>query len=254
VQEDPTGYNGGPNVYAYVDGQPLEARDPTGTEKANVIDGFIAQCYSGGSCLDAWGNITHGGGEGSSGGGGGGGGGSYSADRYSQIVARMDWNMNYGAYDAAYKRERAAAEDPNHPMAGDLRTAVLGSTEISFNDYKNMGEQVSQTYFWGVHSDQGAFDAILGHFVDGDFAWNNRFVDANRDSGGIPDAYTVRESFTVLHTKILDEAYDFTRVSNILYHETLHSLGFREAAACQAANASVSHVPYAYQYHTVPGC
>lgn len=39
VQEDPIGYGGGVNLYAYVEGQPLEANDRTGTEKTPVAAG-----------------------------------------------------------------------------------------------------------------------------------------------------------------------------------------------------------------------
>jgi len=37
VQEDPIGYGGGSNLYAYVEGQALEATDPSGTIKCEVV-------------------------------------------------------------------------------------------------------------------------------------------------------------------------------------------------------------------------
>ena len=37
IQEDPIGYGGGANLYAYVDGQPLEARDPSGMLTAKPL-------------------------------------------------------------------------------------------------------------------------------------------------------------------------------------------------------------------------
>lgn len=60
VAEDPIGTAGGSNLYAYADGAPLEALDPSGTETALAMNGYIEQCYSGGRCLTASGELTPG--------------------------------------------------------------------------------------------------------------------------------------------------------------------------------------------------
>lgn len=70
VQEDQIGYAGGGNLYAYVDGDVLQARDTDGLEKEWVdAGGFLPGCM-GGSALMADGSIVAGG---CNGGGGGGG-------------------------------------------------------------------------------------------------------------------------------------------------------------------------------------
>jgi RHS repeat-associated protein len=50
AQEDPIGYGGGGNVYAYANGGPLEARDPGGTV-ATYASGAAGQAYWASNCL-----------------------------------------------------------------------------------------------------------------------------------------------------------------------------------------------------------
>jgi RHS repeat-associated protein len=57
TQEDPIGYAGGMNVYAYVGGSPMEATDPSGLE-SSLDPTFTPFCTWGGSCVDALGNVT----------------------------------------------------------------------------------------------------------------------------------------------------------------------------------------------------
>jgi RHS repeat-associated protein len=64
VQEDPIGYGGGGNVYAYANGGPLEARDPSGMKAA----------YDAAIPMNGWQEPTCDGGLPCGGGGGGGGG------------------------------------------------------------------------------------------------------------------------------------------------------------------------------------
>ena len=58
TQEDPIGYRGGTNVYAYVSGQALESKDPNGLEKENVIQGFAGFCSASGSCVSGMGTVS----------------------------------------------------------------------------------------------------------------------------------------------------------------------------------------------------
>jgi RHS repeat-associated protein len=54
MQEDPIGYDGGPNLYAYVEGSPLERRDPYGLQYMTVCG------YQGYNYYWRSGRITHG--------------------------------------------------------------------------------------------------------------------------------------------------------------------------------------------------
>jgi RHS repeat-associated protein len=56
VQEDPIGYEGGPNLYAYVGGQPLTVRDPSGLK---LGDPWTMEQTPDGSCMDIDGSISH---------------------------------------------------------------------------------------------------------------------------------------------------------------------------------------------------
>jgi RHS repeat-associated protein len=60
VSEDPIGYPGSSNLYAYVSGAVLEARDPSGLLGvwADNYRGFRTFCTASGSCLGADGSIT----------------------------------------------------------------------------------------------------------------------------------------------------------------------------------------------------
>ncbi|MGH7658182.1 MAG: RHS repeat-associated core domain-containing protein, partial [Gemmatimonadales bacterium] len=97
VQEDKIGYGGGTNLYAYVAGAVLDARDPSGMlmSWADIGKGFIPFCTFGGSCLGADGSVTGEGPEiyldGVSWGGGGGGG------RISGIAIASITGAGYGS-------------------------------------------------------------------------------------------------------------------------------------------------------------
>ena len=99
TQEDPIGYAGGPNLYGYVSGRPLEARDPSGQddcypqlyrydtwdlktgERTRTWFGYEWECYeSVGGAGAGWGS------GGSGGGGGGGSGTSVAAQRDTTSV------------------------------------------------------------------------------------------------------------------------------------------------------------------------
>jgi RHS repeat-associated protein len=61
ISEDPIGYAGGENLYAYVGGAVLEARDPSGLVNAVPYTvGFAAFCTTMGSCMDWTGAVTPG--------------------------------------------------------------------------------------------------------------------------------------------------------------------------------------------------
>ena len=57
TQEDPIGYAGGMNVYAYVGGSPMEATDPSGL-LTSLDRSFAPFCTWGGSCVNSLGNVT----------------------------------------------------------------------------------------------------------------------------------------------------------------------------------------------------
>ena len=76
IQEDPIGYGGGANLYAYVDGQPLEARDPSGmlmdynapgvtnenwSDPENWLTALYGAQYTAGGTMGSYGSRMYGG-------------------------------------------------------------------------------------------------------------------------------------------------------------------------------------------------
>jgi RHS repeat-associated protein len=110
IQEDPSGHEGGPNLYAYGDGDPTTGRDPTGLMQDNEMtasrpDGGIPSCignfdadcgqeWGGGGGWDALDILSH--------------GGTYGSFNDFE-EARTDANI--AAYQARKDAERAAREN-----------------------------------------------------------------------------------------------------------------------------------------------
>jgi RHS repeat-associated protein len=84
VQEDPIGFGGGANLYAYSDGNPTNTRDPSGL-RATVQDaGINPATLELLGRLGCWDKVNCGGSSNLSGGGGGGGGGADGFDPWGQ--------------------------------------------------------------------------------------------------------------------------------------------------------------------------
>jgi len=120
VQEDPIGYGGGSNVFAYVDGGPLEATDPSGLDKNYdsqtvwVSNCFNLMCHFAPEDAPDW--WTH-----------------FAESGFSMwdIMPPAERNAEYERYTAAYKQNDADG----------LFTGVAGDTKMLSLD--QFGQMVS---------------------------------------------------------------------------------------------------------------
>ncbi|MBK6779740.1 MAG: RHS repeat-associated core domain-containing protein [Gemmatimonadetes bacterium] len=234
TQEDPIGYGGGVNLYAYVGGAVLEGRDPSG---------LIRDC-SGGACGNPhdWSGVP---GFDSYGGNLGGSGGTWGerASRALQLwgatqtILRDMWND----YRSRYEKLKASyGQSANRGIA----RIFAGSDALSYRDFARtlaaarsvLGSQPSDALNW-----------VTEHLMSGGVFSNPGYVAANGSGSGTL-AITIQTyedngtSFTAVHTgRLRLQSVSYAELANVLLHETLHAHGFGECAAYTWADMATGY-------------
>lgn len=115
TQEDPIGFAGGDNLYAYVGGSPLQARDPNGLKQGNVDGPFEGFCFGGGSCVNWDGTVTHASGWGTGGGGGGWGFNSLLGEKTRFETRCLSWTVVGGVQSCEIQADDDKPWNPTAP-------------------------------------------------------------------------------------------------------------------------------------------
>jgi RHS repeat-associated protein len=158
VQEDPIGHGGGVNLYAYVEGQPLEATDPTGTILRKGASGGWSSGGNGGGCV-----LAACGGIGADFGGGSLGGGSaaliaWAEGSYAAWQARSSTTQLIATYSNGAVVTHTVRS--NSSQVGYLVDHYTGQVRSSSNaryassDYVAPDMYRKPTTFWLDYTDQ----------------------------------------------------------------------------------------------------
>jgi RHS repeat-associated protein len=131
VSEDPLGAAGGMNVYAYTDGRPLTARDPSGLVR-EYADRFSGMClgFGGTACVGFDGSINQMGPSGWYAGAVGGAG-------FWAFFAKADWRNNYEDYKENYERYAKEHSSSNEET---VRTLFRGAKPLGRSEYDAIGD------------------------------------------------------------------------------------------------------------------
>ncbi|HMU61151.1 MAG TPA: RHS repeat-associated core domain-containing protein [Gemmatimonadales bacterium] len=217
VQEDQIGYAGSSNLYAYVNGDVLQARDSDGLEKEWVdASGFIPGCM-GGSAVMGDGSIVAGACDGA--------GGRLAA------LGAWAWSAELHFYAwASYKDARSAFEATQREVLASTKTdAVMmrlkdmytGARFVGFNQY-----EAAFATFASVPSSRDLFSFIAkvaSRFASGSIFVNSRWVEEENARNGTTVAYAWSWrafDITILHAEA-ESDLAFAAV-----HETYHLRGY----------------------------
>jgi RHS repeat-associated protein len=219
VSEDPIGYAGGDNLYGYVGGAVLEARDPSGLFVATLYPrGFMAMCTTMGSCMDWTGSVTR--------------------DDYSAVEALIDWGAaSYAEYlmrqaiKGGYENYVANYDKLKQKYGSDPRYKELfaGSRALNKTEYDKIGAAVLQHLSGAPREARAMFGAlVIARLVIGEIFVNDLYVAGVAlkagEAGSGHLAYTQPGSrFTVFDSRVLARVHSPLMLANNLVHEAIHA-------------------------------
>ena len=184
TQEDPIGFAGGVNVYAYVEGSPLEATDPSGLNKS----------------LDYWTAVPQ----------------IRPSGASARLEALLGWGeANWTAFlvASAYKQYQSAfaAQSATAAAAGGERAEMWkGAKELSERDFGKLVKGVE-----GALENFG--DRVTARLAHGEIGINTTWVEAQWTKETKSFGYTDRTfGATMLHEMALQD------LPFAVVHETLH--------------------------------
>jgi len=242
TQEDPIGYGGGGNVYAYGNGSPLTGRDPSGTRMdAEMYEG-CHNCHDlDAGSYDALDYMM-----------GGGDGWDLSALTAWDMMTMIETEADHKAYeDAANAQLKAAGIDPK-----DAKPLDQGDYDKLMTDLTRSTGLVQSTNFQGgpgLPAWSSALNSLVavingGHFVE----WEREFTfggqtiqtNCNRSMCDNP-AYTGSDgSHYFAFVNPLVFLYSESRIVNMAFHEFGHMNGLSDCASA----GSISTFAYARDY------
>jgi len=222
VQEDQIGYAGGSNLYAYVGGDVLEAKDSDGLIKDATwaTAGWDVMCLSLDACPDATGALRL-----------PSGGGTWGERQAAELIG---WGQaSYAEWQLwdTYKRYRQNYEQLKSSVGGsgtrpEVRAMFTHSKALGRRHFEQVIEAVTRGTSWSL----GGFDlfglevvgSFLNRLIGGAIFLNSRFVERYQSSEHDP-AMTVF-GVTLIHG---DRFFASTRrpyLANMMVHEELHNL------------------------------
>jgi RHS repeat-associated protein len=227
VQEDRAGYSGGGNLYAYVNGDVLQATDPDGRRKAwtDAGRGFEGICTLGGSVLQSDGSVISGACNQYPGSGGAGGAralvawGEMSYARFLLREVYKEYVASFEANNGKWRDSKELIPGGQGYTYGDLAN---GANEISwgqfqsiFNELTEAGARASK---FGTNDDLRGF--LLARFSNGQIFFNEGLVRSmNERNAQITYGYTFTNpsvSITILGSRALAD------VPFATIHESVH--------------------------------
>ncbi|MBP9202201.1 MAG: hypothetical protein KBF47_19430, partial [Gemmatimonadales bacterium] len=204
TQEDPIGYGGGVNLYAYVGGAVLEGRDPSG---------LVRDC-SGGACGNPhdWSGVP---GFDSYGGNLGGSGGTWGerASRQLQIWGAMQTLAMdlYQQYLTNYKRYREAYAGTSNPT---LRAMFARAEALGQGAFARLVRS-AQSILIGRD-----LSGVMSRLGGGEFLVSEDFV---RSRGANRPAVTVGNLTALDMYEFRKSGFAAAWTANVLLHESLHA-------------------------------
>jgi hypothetical protein len=228
VQEDPIGQAGGENLYAYVGGAPLEATDPAGM-RAEHVEKFGGLCLAH-SCVGWDGSVSPGGYMDR-----GGLSDSYLNQTRAAWELKVEILRQYRDYESNYLALEALAKQGVLPDVWS-HLYLSGGRKLKKGEWNTLANAVRHTFAVRA-AEPLALDRVRGHLASGRIAVNDLWIQTYSNSAKaglwVPMATDPSGSgATSISAGLFSAGWSQDRLSNAIYHETLHSLlGFGE---CQA--------------------
>ena len=219
VQEDPIGYAGSGNLYAYVSGDVLQARDPDGLMKRYVIaggGGWGYMCLGIDACFSGFGDLMNV------------GGGTWGERQAAGLIA---WGAAtsavfdlYDQYEGNYERLKGQAGGPG--SRAEVNEMFAGSKALGRRNFDRLIEAVTRGTRWSLGEGDlfglGVIGSFLNRLLTGVIFLNAKYVERYQSSENVRAMTAV--GITVIHKARFFDPGRGVYLANMMVHEELHNM------------------------------